>query len=290
MTIGEFLGWWGTQLQESVPGFVRRRLRRAKTTLTLRIADGTVTFLGPNGMPPFSCELPKEDPKQPPAGLDDFLTALPAPLQCVRVELAPQEYLHKDFSLPRAARAHLTETVGYQLSKLTPFSAEQMLYACGTAPDASNDGPLSVWLAGVPRHRVARPLALLGQPPPDNPLPLDAPPAPDQPLVFSWPLAPTTARSPRRLRLAWVGVFALWVAATGLHIYNRFESARSTTPRSARCAPRPHRPPPCARTSTTSPRSRHGCTSASRRRCRHSWCWIPWRRYWMTVAGCSGST
>ena len=42
MTIREFLTWWGTQLKDTVPAAVRNRLQRARTTLTLRIAEGTV--------------------------------------------------------------------------------------------------------------------------------------------------------------------------------------------------------------------------------------------------------
>jgi general secretion pathway protein L len=175
-------------------------------------------------MPSLSFDLPKDDTAPTPDRLEEFITALPGPLQGLRVELAAHEYLFREFTLPRAARAHLTETVGYQLSKLTPFSADQMLYACGARADASNDGTLKVWLAGVPKHRLARPLALIGHPPPANPLPVDAPPAADQPLAFSWSIAAPATRSPRRMRLAWIGVLAIWIGAVGVHLHKRSDT------------------------------------------------------------------
>ena len=43
-------------------------------------------------------------------------------------------------------QAHLSEAVRYQLPQLTPFAADQLLYACGESADSPADGPLSVRL------------------------------------------------------------------------------------------------------------------------------------------------
>ena len=151
----------------------------------------------------------------------DFLSRLPGLPERIRLTLAPEEYLVRKLTLPRAARGHLVEAVGYQLPQLTPFTADQLLYACGEAPDSPADGQIAVWLVAIPRQRIDRALALIGQLPPDGALPLRVPPGHNEQLVVSWPVRESGTSPRRRMRLAWIGLAVLWVAVLGIHLHNR---------------------------------------------------------------------
>ena len=155
-----------------------------------------------------------------------LLGALPGGPQQIRLVLEPRDYLIRRFSLPRAARGNLAEAVGYQLPQLTPFSADQLLYACGEADDSPTSGALSVWLVAVPRHRVERALALIDQSPPENPLRLRTPPAPGEPLSLTWRASAPSPTAQRSMRLAWVALVALWIGVVGIHLYKQEQQQR----------------------------------------------------------------
>jgi len=221
MTAAEFFDWWRTQLSELVPATLRGSWHSAKTTVAVGVGSGKVEFSAPPAKTTTAIDLYGTDEDTQTALAQNFLTRLPGVPQRIRLTLLPNEYLVQKLTLPRAAKGHLTEAVGYQLPQLTPFTADQLLYACGEAPGSSTDGQISVWLVAIPRQRISRALALIGQSPPDGPLPLRAPPPPDERLVVSWPIRETEASPRRRMRLAWAGLAILWVAVLGIHLHNR---------------------------------------------------------------------
>jgi hypothetical protein len=133
-------------------------------------------------------ELPEGPEAARPVVVDEFMARLPGRPQRIALVLGPEEYLLRRTTLPRAARDNLAEAVGYQLPQLTPFSASQLIYACGEAADSPSEGPLSVWLVAVPRQRVSRALALIGQTPPEGYLPLRDSPSPGAPVELAWRL------------------------------------------------------------------------------------------------------
>ena len=222
MTVAEFLDWWRSRLGEMVPASLRGSWNDAKTTLVLEIEDNRLALSAPPAQTTARVELtPDVDRLGKPKPVQDFLFGLNGTPRRIRLSLAPSEYLSQQLMLPRAAQAHLAEAVGYQLPQLTPFTSDQLLYACGERPNSSPDGPLSVWLVAVPRQKVTRALAWIDQPPPDNPLPVQTPPDPGEKLVVSWSTR-ESATSPRRhLRLAWIGLAIAWLAVLGLHSHNR---------------------------------------------------------------------
>ncbi len=221
MTVGEFVQWWRSQLMESMPAALRRPWQDARTTLVLRLDGSTLELRSPALRTVARVELTAADANAPPAAVDDFIAQLPGRPQRLSLVLAPDEYLLRRLTLPRAARENLAEAVGYQLPQLTPFPASQLIYACGEAADSPPEGPLSVWLIAVPRQRIARALALIGQTPPDGYLPLRQPPPAGEPVELSWRLPEASALGRHSQRFAWLGLVALWLGVLGLHLYHQ---------------------------------------------------------------------
>lgn len=226
MTPGEFFDWWRTQLVELVPAPLRGSWHSTKTTLTLKIEKGSMKLSAPAGEAAVEVQLNAANEAPQPKAVADFLAGLPGRPQRIRLTLGPTEYLLRHLTLPRAAQAHLAEAVSYQLPQLTPFTADQLFYACGETSDSPANGPLSVWLVAVPRRRITRALELIGQLPPDDQLPIKIPPGPDQELIVAWSVREQAASPRRRMRIAWTVLLALWLAVLGLYIDNR-EQAQS---------------------------------------------------------------
>jgi general secretion pathway protein L len=221
MTTAEFFGWWRTQLSELVPARLHGSWHSTKTTLALRLEHGSLKLSAPPSEATATVELNPADGSSEPKAVADFLSKLPGRPQRIRLTLSPAEYLLAHLTLPRAAQAHLDEAVSYQLPQVTPFTADQLFYACGEAPDSPAHGPLSVWLVAVPSQRITRALGLIGQAPPDNPLPIKMPPGPGESLVVSWPVREQGQSPRRRMRIAWTVLLALWLGVLALHIDNR---------------------------------------------------------------------
>ena len=224
MKVGEFLHWWRSQLVELMPMALRGAWQGTKSTLVLVIDGDTVLLQSPLLKTQAACDLPNDTETVRPANVDDFLSRLPGRPQRLALQLAPNEYLLRRLTLPRAAQANLAEAVGYQLPQLTPFTASQLVYACGETQDSPQAGPISVWLVAVPRQRIARALALIGQTPPDGYLPLRQPPQPGEPLELSWRVPDASVLGGQRMRLAWLGLVALWVGVLGLHLYHQHQA------------------------------------------------------------------
>jgi hypothetical protein len=186
MTAAGFFDWWRTQLGELVPAALRGSWHSAKTTLALRLEEGSLKLSAPPSEATAAIELIPGDQASEPKALGEFLSRLPGRPERIRLTLGPGEYLLRHLTLPRPAQAHLDEAVGYQLPQVTPFAADQLFYACGETPGSPASEPLSVWLVAVPRRNLTRALGLIGQPPPDNPLPIKSPPGAGEALTVSW--------------------------------------------------------------------------------------------------------
>ena len=221
MRLQALLTWWGGQLHDLIPQRRHDLWRQRRATITLQISEHLVTFSGPGPRGLETCELSFDDVGERADVVDAFVASLSKPLRRLAVVLAPNQYLSQRLTLPRVARAHLSETVGYQLPKVTPFTTDQVLYACGELPEATADGPLSVWLLVVPRQRLVQAMALLNRPAPTSPLPVAAPPQPGEPLEMAWNIEESHGAA-RRRRLVWIGLLCAWIAAFGLHLRNQY--------------------------------------------------------------------
>jgi general secretion pathway protein L len=221
MRSGEFLQWWRSQLLDLMPAALRSAWQQDRDKLVLRIDGDTVELGSPAQGITTRFELAEPGGMVRPPVVDEFMARLRRRPQRLSLVLAPDEYLLRRLTLPRAAQGNLPEAVGYQLPQLTPFSASQLIYACGETSDSPPDGPLAVWLAAVPRQHVARVLALIGEETPSGYLPLRRPPAAGEPLELSWRLPETSALGPHRTRLAWLGLAVLLLGVLGLHLYHQ---------------------------------------------------------------------
>lgn len=219
MTADEFFTWWRSQLTELVPASLRGSWHDAKTAIQVHMQGNTVALSTPTDASTTTFQMPAAGAERP-AQLTGFMARMRGTPQRIRLSLAPEEYLLRRLTLPRAAQAHLAEAVRYQLPQLTPFAADQLLYACGETADSPADGPLSVWLVAVPREPVARALGLIDQQPPDDLLPVRKPPDAGEPLTMSWSVVEGSATPQRRWQLAWLMLIILWVGAVGMHVHN----------------------------------------------------------------------
>jgi len=224
---GEFFHWWRTQLVDMMPAALRGSWQDTRATLTLHIDGNRLELRSAALGKAVSFELPDGPEAARPVVVDDFMAQLPGRPQRISLVLGAQEYLLLRTTLPRAAQGNLAEAVGYQLPQLTPFSAGQLIYACGETPDSPPEGPLSVWLVAVPRQRVARALALIGQTPPEGYLPLRDAPRSGAPVELAWRLPEASTFSRHRSRLAWLGLAGLWIGVLGLHIYHQQQAQSS---------------------------------------------------------------
>jgi general secretion pathway protein L len=222
MTGADFFQWWGSQLRAFIPESLRRSWSRGQTAAKLGLSGAGIRVMLPGGDEALEFALPEGKRPRVSIALTDVLADLPQ-LQRIDLTLEADQFLLRELTLPRAARPHLAEAVGYQLPKLTPFTSDQALYACGTRQEPSGDGPLPVWFVAIPKQRVARALALIGQEPPTVPLRLDSAPQPNEAITVSWQLNSRNDAGPQRLRPAWAGLLAVWLAAVGVHVYQKYE-------------------------------------------------------------------
>ncbi len=209
MTLRQFLKWWGEQLLSLLPAKLWRNTA-VRRRITFFIDQSNVQVSAPgigNGEPVNLGEAQL-------AGLHDKVDA-------ISVQLGPKDYLVRHLTLPKLALSNLAESVGYQIPKLLPLSRDQVLFACGVADQPAPDGQASVWLAAIPRQRLASHFAGLDVALPVNPIKLDEPPAAGQPLSFSWRIAERNHRQLRRRRALWLGLAVTWAATITLLVYTQ---------------------------------------------------------------------
>lgn len=222
MIASEFFDWWRSQLTSLLPESLRSNWRRQGRTASLRIEGDTVSLVPAQGDSAVSLSLASRADPGADGGSGQNVFPIGDDVQNLAVVLAPGEYLLSEFTLPRAAQAHLAEAVGYQLPKLIPFRTDEVVYACGIADNARSDGPLPVWLVAVPRRKLTAALALIGQTAPHKPLSLKTRPAAGADLALTWRIADKALAAQRNSRLLWAGLAMVWLAAIGLHFHNRY--------------------------------------------------------------------
>lgn len=218
MTWRALLDWWLAQLADWVPDGLRQRLAEKRGLLVVAlgrgesaahaIVEGRRHELGPVG-----------SADRPDAALAAALEGLPRRPAELELRLQPGEYLRRDFDLPLAAEGSLREAVELQLDRLTPFSADEVVFQCGVRERDPAAKRLGAWLAAVPAGRLHPVLEALGEHRLDTPRPARAPPEPDQPLVLRYALS-----RERRAGYGWIlaaANVALLAAVIAVHVNNR---------------------------------------------------------------------
>lgn len=220
MTLRQFLRWWGEQLAGSLPSALRSPGGNAGASIVVKLVS-------PPGIMPAIVEVTQPSRRHLPprqqtvtltdTGLEQLRAALgPRRPASVRLRLPPGNLLERDgVVLPIAAEHALDEVLRYDLDRLTPFRAEDLLWGFEVTKRDRARGRLSLRLTFA---RIAMLAPLL-----DNlrsagivPDVLEAEPAPGVPSQ-GWrriALGSTGRSRPRRgLRVSWAICAALAVAA-----------------------------------------------------------------------------
>jgi general secretion pathway protein L len=226
MNLKDFLDWWFAQLRSLVPDAWSGFLQRREPAMAIAVDHDMVRITPVAGGDGVVYSLATLDPFRDRGLAKEDLGQSAGMPQRISMTVSPRNYLLRDVTVPRAARGHFAETVGYQISTLTPFTSDAVLYACGEKPHVPAEGPVPGWLVIVPLQPVLQALSLVDQAPPENPLALAAPPAPGEPLSVSWRITDPHNRPHTSRRFVWLGLAFVWVLAIGLHLYNR-ENDRS---------------------------------------------------------------
>lgn len=144
---------WRGVLLDCLPPAWRERLGSRVTPYLLELDSDTARLLRDGGL---LDEIRLDDKV-----LDPTSAALLSPHECPLVLMVPPEWvLNRRISLPAAARENLRQVIGFELDRLTPFSADQVYFDFRV--DSRGAGEmLAVDVAVLPRKKVDDWLALL---------------------------------------------------------------------------------------------------------------------------------
>lgn len=221
-----FLHWWFEQLASLIPTPLRQFRFSSRNAPTITIEGHSLTIPGQKAGEKTTIPFDRRSGDSPEVS-QTLEERLPSKPNALRVRLAPQEFLVQRLTLPASARNHLREAIGYQLSKLTPFNPDQVIYACGMQDNGAQDGQQNAWLVVVPRQKITTALDILGLSPPNGSIDIDRPPEPSEWLEFVWRFSSTSGGSRRTRQILWGGAFLVLGLAAGLHLYQKVETHRA---------------------------------------------------------------
>ncbi|CAG4914586.1 unnamed protein product [Acidocella sp. C78] len=149
----DFIHWYIATLRSLVPGALRRPGGR----------DAAVTVTAAAGAPPAAAEVTQEG-----RGGGSALGRLgqmrrSAVIRPVVLRLRGAGALIRRVTLPAAARRDLAAALAFEIDRLTPFTAEEVLVAHEIVARDPAQGLLHVRLAVLPRAWIAGLLAALGE-------------------------------------------------------------------------------------------------------------------------------
>ena len=151
MDIGEFFGWWRTELTGMLPDGWRRRFERHHDTVLLSpMGDELQVSRRDNGRLE---ELGRIDMALPDAGarMAAILGRLKAGSTRVEVAVPPEKLLVKQIRLPLAAEENLGQVLGFEMQRQTPFRAEQVYFNYRITARPPQSQQLAVQISVVPR-------------------------------------------------------------------------------------------------------------------------------------------
>lgn len=226
MRPAEFFDWWGSELSELVPPQVRSRLGRNRCVLVLALEqpDAIRVSASVEGEPRELGSLPLSAGEEPRHALRAFIRELHQRPDRVELHLPPGRFIAREVSLPLAAEGNLRDAIGFQIDRLTPFTADQVNYHCGVSERLPNEKRLKAWLTVTPKEPLERALKLVAELQPMPARPPRQAPAAGQPLVIGY--RPKAAIQSGRSPILW-GLVLLNLALFGtgayLHVDNRLE-------------------------------------------------------------------
>lgn len=147
-----FLDWWREGLYACLPPPVRRRFDPLATPLVLHVEGREARFYqqmedSRRELGQFSVDELRADPR--------LLGAARQGGRSLVLRIPRNWLLIKKVHFPLAVRENLPRVIGFEMDRLTPFSADQVFYDHRGLGVNQASGELSVELAVLPRKRVA---------------------------------------------------------------------------------------------------------------------------------------
>ncbi len=154
--LAEFLDWWGAQLRTLVPagpaGGADALIVDASQPDTLDVLRRR------RGVAQRVVQVRQDAAGAP--GLRAALNGRPRG-EPVRLRIAPAIVLERAVTLPLAAERDLTRVLGYEMERLTPFAASEVIWDYAVVQRDRARGRLALRLTMVPRAAVDATIALL---------------------------------------------------------------------------------------------------------------------------------
>ncbi len=151
-----YFDWWLDGLKLLCPAFVRSLLLLDKNALTIELSDNKLTlkhYLFSANMPVDEAEFELNNSLQEESALNWINSKNNKPLTVV-VLIPRQLVLTKTFNFPAAANNNLKEALGFEISRRTPFSPEQVYFDYSVLEHNKKNNKLKVILAIAPRDEV----------------------------------------------------------------------------------------------------------------------------------------
>jgi len=145
--VGGFLGWWLGELTALIPAAVRERLHGSGERLLLEMRPEGEAFYRLRGR--------KAVP------LDAEAASSCKANTAIALALPSSDVVTRPTQLPLAAEENLHEVVGFEMDRLTPFSRDEVYYACRVTGRDAKAGRLLVDVLLAPRRRIDALLAVL---------------------------------------------------------------------------------------------------------------------------------
>lgn len=151
----ELFTWWQAQMRELLPASLRRSSSRTDRRALIAVPVGTDTpmmeFFARNG----GRETPLGRHGAGGRDLRSTLSRLPrAQRKAVVLRIPPELMLEQTVVLPMAAEPELRQVLGYEMDRLTPFRAEDLLWTCRVERRDLARNRLHVRLTLVARTKV----------------------------------------------------------------------------------------------------------------------------------------
>jgi general secretion pathway protein L len=149
-----FFGWWFGELASFIPGTLRRLLAGHRRRLHLLLRNDVTDIYEERGGPPRPLTSLELDPSEP------ALRALQQRLQEkgswaeILIVIPSERALHRRLHLPAAMAENLRESVGFDIDRLTPFKAGEVVYQVRLAGTDRQRSQILCDLTVVPRTTV----------------------------------------------------------------------------------------------------------------------------------------